>query len=110
MFRRAVPNCPALATGSGRWNARALSQALTECGPLFGLPTKSGRCAEKPVISGALPCRDTSFESNTVNGVPLISVTIPLSCHVILKTCLLDGPDQRRGNSFGQQPCLFSMK
>jgi len=51
---------------------------LTECGPLFGLPTKSGRCAETLVISGALPCADTPFESNTVNGAPLISETIPL--------------------------------
>src|SRR5215469_9452423 len=87
MFRPAVPNCPALATGSNCWKALALSQAVTVRGPSFGLPTRLGRCDEKPVISGALPWADTSFESNTVNGVPLISVTIPLSCHPP-KACL----------------------
>src|ERR1035438_3905347 len=81
MLRPAVPNCPASRVGSSRTNALALSQALTEWGPLLGLPTRSGRCAEKPVISGALPWAATSLESNTVNGVPVISVTIPLSCH-----------------------------
>ena len=33
------------------------------------------------VISGAVPSAATSFESKTVNGVPLISVAIPSSCH-----------------------------
>ncbi len=41
---------------------------------------RSGRLLEKPEISGALPCNETSFESNTVNGVPLCKVTIPFSC------------------------------
>ena len=67
--------------GISRWKALALSQALTLRGPLFGLPMRLGRCAENPVISGALPCAATSFESKTVNGVPLISVAMPSNCH-----------------------------
>ena len=38
------------------------------------------------------------------------SCCVSFTAHVILKTCLPDEPDQRRGNSFGQQPCMFSMK
>ena len=54
-LRPSVPNCPALASGSSRWKALALSHGSTACGPLFGLPTRLGRWAENPVISGALP-------------------------------------------------------
>ena len=39
-----------------------------------------------------------------------VFVCVSSTAHVILKTCLRDEPDQRRGNSFGQQPCWFSMK
>src|SRR5215472_13332700 len=99
MFRPAVPNCPALATGFNGWNALALSHAVTVCGPLLGFPTRLGRCDEKPVISGALPWAATSFESKTVNGVPLISVTIPLSCHPP-KACLYHSrPFAQKGRS-----------
>src|SRR6202035_2534604 len=59
----------------------ALSQAPTERGPLLGLPLRLGRCAENPVISGAVPCAATSFESKTVKGVPLIRVAMPFNCH-----------------------------
>src|SRR6202044_3679501 len=76
-----VPNWPALAVGSSLWKALVLSHEFTVCRPLFGLPTRFGRCAENPVISGALPCAATSFESKTVNGVPLISVAMPSNCH-----------------------------
>ena len=76
-----MPNCPALAVGSSRWKAPELSHSLTVRGPLLGLPTRLGRWAENPVISGALPCAATSFESKTVNGVPLINVAMPSNCH-----------------------------
>src|ERR1700761_5791444 len=80
-LRPSVPNCPALTVGSSRCKAPAFSHALTVRGPLLGLPTRLGRWAEKPVISGALPCAATSFESKTVKGVPLINVAMPFSCH-----------------------------
>src|ERR1700686_56665 len=84
IFRPAVPNCCTGELGFGviRANALALSHAFAECGPELGFwpATKFGRLGEKPVISGAPPCSDTSLESKTVNGVPLIAVIIPLSC------------------------------
>jgi len=51
-------------------------------GPAFGFcpATRLGRLAENPVISGAPPCSETSLESKTVKGVPLITVAIPFSC------------------------------
>src|SRR5437868_5020515 len=85
ILRPALPNCWTGELGSGviRANAFALSHALAECDPELGScpATRFGRLAEKPVISGAPPCSDTSLESKTVNGVRLIAVTIPLSCH-----------------------------
>jgi len=54
-----------------RWNALALSHALGLCGPALGFwpTTRFGRLAENPVISGALPCWETSFESNKNRGL-----------------------------------------
>ena len=54
----------------------------------FWPETTSGRLAEKPVISGAPPWSETSVESKTVNGVPLIAVTMPLSCHPPRTACV----------------------
>ena len=85
IFRPALPNCCTGEFGSCviAWNALGLSHAFADFGPAFGFcpATKLGRFAENPVISGAQPLTDTSCESNTVNGVPLITVAIPFSCH-----------------------------
>src|SRR5258708_31082120 len=86
MFRPAEPNCCTGEFGLGviRANAFALSHAFADCGPELGFwpATRFGLLAENPLISGAPPCSETSFESNTVNGVPLISVVIPLTCQL----------------------------
>ena len=53
-------------------------------GPVLGFcpGTRLGRFAENPVISGAPPCTETSLESKTVNGVPLITVAMPFNCQL----------------------------
>src|SRR5208337_546515 len=87
-FRPSSPNTSNLPRGSGWscWKAFTLNHSCGVRGPEFGLPIRLGRFAEKPVISGACPCSETSFESNTVNGPPLMTVTIPFNCQ-LPKTC-----------------------
>src|ERR1700758_47551 len=84
MLRPAVPNCCTGDSGSGVicWKAALLSQAVVVLGPALGFcpGTRFGRFAEKPLISGAPPCCDTSVESKTVNGVPVITLAMPFNC------------------------------
>src|SRR5437868_4369425 len=82
MLRPALPNCwiGEFGLGVSCWKAAVLNHCNTLRGPEFGSPTRFGRFAENPVISGAPPCNETSFESNTVNGVPLMNVVIPFIC------------------------------
>src|SRR3981189_2883988 len=86
MFRPAVPNCCTGEFGSWItcWNAPLFSQAPGVCGPALGFwpGTRFGRFEKNPVISGAEPCTEKSVESKTVNGVPLIAVTIPFTCQL----------------------------
>src|ERR1700674_1810418 len=83
-LRPSLPNCSTGEFGScvRRWKALVWNHCCAVCGPEFGFPIRFGRLLEKPEISGALPCRETSAGSNTVNGVPLIRVTIPLNCQL----------------------------
>ena len=69
-----------------RWKAFRLSQLLVVFGPSLGLPTTFGRLEKNPLISGAEPWTEKSFPSKTVNGVPVIAVTIPLTCQ-LPRTC-----------------------
>src|SRR5205823_3987352 len=93
MFRPALPNCwmGELALGMTWAKAALLSHAAVLFGPEFGFwpETTLGRLAEKPVISGAPPWLETSVESKTVKGVPLISVAMPLSCHPPSTACVM---------------------
>src|SRR6476646_3410913 len=84
MLRPAVPNCCTGELGSWviLWNAFGLSHALVVFGPLLGSATTFGRLEKNPLISGAEPCTEKSFPSKTVNGVPVIAVTIPLTCQL----------------------------
>src|ERR1700741_5161456 len=84
MLRPASPNCCTGELGSGTscWNAFVLNHLRGVFGPEFGFPITFGRLLENPEISGACPCRETSVESNTVNGVPLCTDTIPLNCQL----------------------------
>src|SRR5215472_17958915 len=81
-LRPSLPNCCTGEFGSGVicWNAALLNHSCGVRGPELGSLIGLGRLLEKPEISGALPCSETSVESNTVNGVPLCTVTIPLNC------------------------------
>src|SRR5450755_2644778 len=83
-LRPSFPNTSTWPVGSGasRWKAFMLNHCAAVCGPEFGFPTTLGRLLENPDISGACPCTETSLESNTVNGVPLIAVMIPFSCQL----------------------------
>src|SRR5687768_3655330 len=80
MFRPALPNWPACVWMFRRSNADRLIHASTVCGPLFGSPMTLGRLAANPEIGGLLACSATFAESETVNGVPEVTVPIALNC------------------------------
>ena len=46
ILRPAFPNCPAWVIGFRRRNDAGLIHSLTVCGPLLGLPIRSGRLAK----------------------------------------------------------------
>src|SRR5271165_3495595 len=85
-------------------NALRLNQSETVCGPLFGLPTTSGRSFPSPVLLLFNPVK-------TENGCPDCSVRIPASCQPLVKRL---GPrlNQRsKGNCQINDPlkrCLMS--
>src|SRR5580658_373935 len=81
-LRPSSPNTSNRPRGSGSscWKAFTLNHSAAVRGPEFGLPTTLGRLLENPEISGACPCSETSLESNTVKGVPLMAVIIPFNC------------------------------
>src|SRR6202034_1621346 len=83
-LRPSSPNTSNWPRGSGSsfWNALTLNHSCGVRGPEFGFPITLGRFAEKPVISGAWPCSETSFETNPVNGPPLMAFTIPFNCQL----------------------------
>src|SRR5688572_922035 len=64
-----------------RSKADRLIHSFTVCGPLFGSPIRFGRLAAKPEIGGLFACSETLAESETVNGVPEVSVAMALNCH-----------------------------
>src|SRR5579863_10169391 len=83
-LRPSSPNCSTGEFGFWVifWKAFTLNHSATVRRPEFGLPTTLGRLLENPEISGAWPCSETSFESNTVKGVPLMAVKIPFNCQL----------------------------
>src|SRR5580704_8687765 len=83
-LRPSSPKTSKRPRGSGWsfWNALTLNHSAGVHGPEFGLPITFGRLLENPEISGAWPCSETSLESNTVNGVPLMAVKIPFNCQL----------------------------
>ena len=58
-----------------------ISNQLAQNPPFSGENSVAYQQGFRITLSGALPCAATSFESKTVNGVPLISVAMPFSCH-----------------------------
>src|SRR6185436_18266578 len=81
MLRPAFPNCPACVCGFKRWKTDRLIHASTVCGPLLGSPIRLGRLAANPEIGGLLACSETFVESDTVNGVGELCMTIVFNCH-----------------------------
>src|ERR1700683_4020149 len=69
-------------SGSSCWKALVLNHSAAVRGPELGLPITLGRLLENPEISGACPCSETSLESNTVKGVPLIAVKFHFNCQL----------------------------
>src|SRR5579872_1709497 len=90
MLRPALPNCCTGELGSWviLWNAFGFNHAVAVLGPALGFcpATRFGRLEKNPLISGAEPCTEKSFPSKTVNGVPVMAVTIPLTCQ-LPRTC-----------------------
>src|SRR5581483_584036 len=72
IFRPALPKPPPAGTA---WKAEVLNHWSTVCGPALGSPTRFGRSVGpySPVVEGFA-------ESTTVNGYPLLRVTIPFIC------------------------------
>src|SRR6202051_4700340 len=83
-LRPSLPNCSTEEFGAWLilWKAFTLNHSAAVRGPEFGVHTPLGRLLENPEISGACPCSETSLESNTVNGVPLMAVKIPFNCQL----------------------------